>query len=109
MPNFKLMKREIDQGDSRVRVTATKLLILGEYCGNGRINEDIEIWKNRSKRRSEAVKIKWSGHIEVESNDTQKCDLGHFHAVKKEKHFVWNYAGLSKSDLLKIIEFLKEA
>lgn len=95
------LKDEIETGPTNIRATTRKLSIFGLY-GNG--GENIVIWK---KNRG-GVEIKWSGRIDVESEETVRCDLGHDHPVKKEKHWVWDYCELSEDDVEKLIEWLRE-
>lgn len=99
-PNFKQLKREIETGDSRIRSTRTKCAIMGAHA-NG-VGEKIEIVKKRY-----GVKISWRGHIPVQTTDSQRCDLDHFHPVVRQEAFVWNYCELTLADVERLREFLQ--
>ena len=94
------LKNEVEGCPTNIRATTRKLSIFGLYGNEG---EHITIHK---KNRG-GVEIKWSGHIEVESEDEVECDLGHKHRKIEEKHWVWNYCELSEDDIEKLIEWLR--
>ena len=101
MPDYSRLKQEVEEGILNVRRTRTKLAITGEY-DRGHA-ENLEFF-----RKKNGIHIKWSGHVSVATEETQKCDLGHQHQVKVKKHFVWNYCDLSDADRKTLIEFLSE-
>lgn len=100
MPNFRLMKNEIENGTMNVRRTATQAIVTGQVA-RGRAE------KMRLIRKRKGIKLEWCGHVEVESVESERCDLGHDHPVLKKSHFVWNYCELTRADVQALVDFLK--
>lgn len=94
------LKRDIETGNSLVRETQTKFVVRGQHEDK----EDLELLISRDR-----LKIKWSGYIERESEEVERCDLGHDHRALVDKHWVWEYCDLNKKDLTKLIKFLIKA
>lgn len=101
MPDFRRLKNEVENGLLQVRRTPTKIAISGSY--NSKMEERVEIIKKRT-----GFYLKWSGHIEIESEETKLCDLDHFHRVVKKERWIWNYCELSPADVKAMVDFLSE-
>jgi len=99
--DLKRLKSEMETGLVHARRTPTKFAIHGEYHdGSG---ERVQFLRKRK-----GIEIKWSGSVTINSEETKECDLGHKHQVQVKKHFVWNYARLSRADVLALVDFLSE-
>lgn len=99
--NLSRLKSEMETGLTFVRRTKTKVAIHG-MCHDG-ADERVEFL-----RKGPGITIKWSGNVSVESEETEKCDLGHEHKISKDTHWVWNYATLTRADVAALVDFLRE-
>lgn len=102
MPKFMRLKQEIEDGTLQTRRTRSHFLIAGNYDHNS--EERVRF----IRKKNGAIELKWSGHVQVETEKTEECDLGHSHKVKVSREFVWNYCRLSEKDIKSLIEFLRE-
>lgn len=87
--------------DNRVRLTKTKCEISAEPA-----------WKKGkcgltlTKKQSGALEIKWRGHLQLSSEETEQCSMGHEHAVVKDTTWVYDYVTLQKEEVELLKEFL---
>lgn len=93
--NLNQLKKDMDP--SKVRTGLKKLSIKSDYNKE----ERMEIWKKRK-----GFEIKWSMRVPVKSVERIKCDMGHFHEVEQDYHWVLNYTELSFDDAAEIVKFL---
>lgn len=95
--DFEFLKKEVKQMNCKVRTSSHKASIRGDY--------DKEEHLSFTRKKHGKVEVKWMMRVPIKSNERMKCDLGHFHDIEQDQHWVWNYCTLSADDVEKLREF----